>query len=177
MAHTLVLGVTQSGKSTYSKWVCERLTKKGIETAVLNPYRDPGWICSSQHMDPSKLLDLCLTPGRRCVFLEEAGDTLDRDPRYNWFTTVGRHAGNQVWVISQRMESLNPTLRNNCVDAVVFASEIGDTKLIANRYREPRLLRVEKFRPGQFYMVSQFSPLLTGQLNWDRKDFKIEVAK
>lgn len=166
MAHVLVVGCTMSGKSTYAKWVCAGLKKKGIRTLVCNPYFDPEWDCETQFHNAHDLLQVARAEKSCAIFLEEAGDTLKRELCFNWFTCRARHWGHKVWVITQRLQDLNPALRNNCTEAVVFASRQDDCDTLASEYREPLLRDVEKFPKGQFYSVGQFADTLIGQLDF-----------
>lgn len=169
MSHTLILGVTESGKSTYAKWVCSGLRKRGIKTLVLNPYNDPTWEADEISSDPAYVFWYAQRHLHHAIFLEESGDALQRDPLYDWFTCRARHWGHKSFVITQRLQDVRPALRNNCTQAVVFASETMDCRELASRYREPILLNVEKFRPGQCIIASQFADALIGQLDWKNK--------
>lgn len=175
-AHTLVIGVTESGKSTYCKFLCEALTRKGNHTCVLNPFGETDWHCDAQSPDPDTVMAYCHSLGKRSVFLDEAGDSLAREPRFDWFTSGSRHKGNSVYVISQRCNDLTPRLRNNCTELVVFSCEADDAGFLAKKYRDKRIVAAAKFRPGQFFIVSQFRPLLVGELNWQKRQITAKVA-
>ena len=158
-----------SGKSTYAKWVCEGLKKRGIKTAVLNPYLDPDWNADISFDDPWAMLAWAKQNQKYAIFLEESGEVLQREPAFNWFTCRARHWGHKTFVITQRYQDLAPALRNNCTQGVIFAAETMDCRDIASRYREPILLNVEKFQPGQCFIVSQFADTLIGQLDWKKR--------
>lgn len=175
MPHTLIVGVTESGKSTYAKLVCEGLKSRGFPTAVLNPYGDPTWKADFQTANADELLEYCRQPFKKAVFLEEA-DCLAKEPRFNWFTCAGRHAGCQIWVVAQRLQMLSPALRNNCTESVVFCSETVDTQILANRYREPLLAKVGRFRKGQFFILSQFADTRIGLLDFAKRQVYIKVV-
>lgn len=162
--HTLVLGTTGGGKSTYCKWLAEGLRKARKHVVLFNPYNQPGWNYDFASSNPDEVLKYCHQPFPKYVFLEEVS-SLNADEKYDWFTTFSRNCHCQVWVIAQRMtKMISPNLRTNCEEVVLFKSSLSDCRELADEYREPRILRVEKFRVGEFYHISAFKPLQTSRL-------------
>lgn len=173
MAHTLVLGQTGAGKSTYCKWLCKAL-KPTIETIVYNPHSQPGWDCDFQSADPQAIRERVEQVGREgypCVLFLEEASALSKDPQWDWFTTFSRNCGCTCYVIAQRLKMLSPSLRSNCESVILFRSATSDTREIADEYREPALLDVGKIPNGEFYVVRGDAPLMKSHLDFRRKNF------
>ena len=164
--HTIILGMTQSGKSSYGKIICRKLRQAGVMTYVLNPLREQGWRCDLQTADPDQMMAACQASKiKKAVFLDEAGQSLARDPRFNYFCAQSRHDGCSVFAISQRLQMVLPDLRTNTTQAVLFRCWYSEAKTLSDQFNEARLLDAAKFRQGEFFLVSAYRPLRKGMLD------------
>lgn len=170
--HRLVLGTTGSGKSTYCKWTCEALSRSGEKTIVYNPYRQPGWteICTEEYSDLDSTLSACMKNERKHLFLEEAG-TLERDPRWDVFTTYLRNTETHTFVVAQQLTMLRPNLRKQCEEIILFRCALSDGRDLADEYREPALNYIGKFQPLQFFVISHTRGIETSALDFKTKSW------
>ena len=117
MAHNLILGMTESGKTTLAKELCLRLKARGISTLVLDSLSDPGWEADFITENPDEFLSVYFDPNTRycAAFIDEAGDYAGR---YDWAmvksATRGRHWGHMNFYISQRGIQIARTIRDQC---------------------------------------------------------------
>lgn len=170
--HTLVLGTTGAGKSTYAKWLCSALHTNRHHTVVFNPRNQAGWVADFQSANPYEVMKYCqLDIGKqKNVFIEEA-IYLDKDRDLDYFTAYSRNDWCKVWIICQRLKMITPNLRTNCEEVILFKSAVSDCAELADEYREPGLDEIGKFEHGQFYVISAFHPLLVSRLDWKRKNW------
>lgn len=171
--HTLVLGTTGAGKSTYCKWLSHALNKNRKHVVVFNPRNQSGWSADFQSANPYEIRKYCERNNIgewKYVFIEEAS-YLKKDDDLDYFTTYARNDSCKVWIICQRLKMVTPNLRSNCEEVILFKSALSDCAELADEYREPGINEIKKFEPGQFYVISAFHPLLVSQLDWQRKNW------
>lgn len=172
--HRLIIGRPESGKTTICQWWCRALKGK-VHRVVLNPFGDPGWgDVEFQSPDPMAVMDYCRKPFSKAVFLEEAGTSIARDPKFNWLTSGSRHRGNGTWLIAQRRQMLAPNLRENVGEVYLFACSRQDAVLFADLYDDQRILSAAKFGKGEFLVLPNFGSAKHGQLDWTRKNWELK---
>jgi hypothetical protein len=166
--HTLVLGTTGSGKTSYCRWLAAALRKNRHHVVVFNPRMQPGWECDFESPNIAEVKKYCQQPFKKAVFLEEAS-YLNRSAEWDYFTTYARNDGCSCWIIAQKLKMLSPNLRDNCEEVVLFRSTFSDTRELADEFRERSLADVEKFEKGQFFVISGDAPMRESKLDWTKK--------
>ena len=157
MAHTLIIGMTESGKTTLAKKLCENYRKRGISTIVLDPLWD-NWNANFQTSDPNEFMQIVSNPQtQRCaIFIDESAESIGQ---YNkemfWLATRARHYGHNSHFIVQRTKQLSPTVRGQCRFLYMFNSPIVDCKDLANDFNEPRLIGGADLEQGKCYFVQR----------------------
>jgi DNA helicase HerA-like ATPase len=63
MAHSLILGMTESGKTTLAKRLAQHYKSRGIGVIVLDPLNDD-WPCDFKTADPDEFLRVYWIPDR-----------------------------------------------------------------------------------------------------------------
>lgn len=159
MAHSLILGVTESGKTTLSKRIAEQARERGIGVIVLDPLNDPEWPADFRTADKSEFLS-AVWRSRKCfVFVDEAGEMVSHhNPEMMPLTTRGRHWGHNVFLISQRAEQINRTVRDQCARLYMFALAHPDCKTLSKEFNSEELLEGTRLPKGHFFKVGRFSP-------------------
>ena len=140
MSHSLVLGMTESGKTTLAKQLVQTYKAGGIKTIVLDPLHDPKWYADYQTDDPENFLTTLWSSRSCAVFIDEAGDMVGRyDDVMIKTATRGRHWGHSLHYLSQRGTLLNRTVRDQCSHIFLFTSSFEDCKIHANEWNKPAL--------------------------------------
>lgn len=168
MAHSLILGQTESGKTTLAKRLASALHARGEHILILDPLNDPEWPSGDRTFrthDPEVFLAV-LWKSRQChAFIDEAGDMVGRfDETMRKTATSGRHWGHSCYYISQRGAMVDTTVRAQCRHLFLFASSAKDCKVLAEEYNAPELIQVVDFPAGRYFHKARFQPLQTGEL-------------
>lgn len=155
--HVLIVGMTESGKTTLAKALCAQYRKHGVATAVLDPMSDPDWRADFQSRDKEEFRER-MKKSRQCaVFIDESGAMIGQyDAEMFWFATEARHWGHRSHFITQRAVQLSPTVRHQCTRLFLFRVGIKDAKTLAEEYGNDRLAAAAAFPQFEFFAVSRF---------------------
>ncbi len=160
MAHALILGMTESGKTTLAKKLAGIYKNSGFEVLVSDPLSDPSWPTEHRFSDVGQFLD-CFWNSRTCaVFVDEAGDSAGQHDKVMQRTaTRGRHWGHRCHYISQRGTMINRTIRDQCSHLFLFGTALEDCKIHAKEWNRPELLEAAKFKQGDYFHVTRFGDI------------------
>lgn len=155
MAHALILGMTESGKTSLAKQLAANYRAKGFSILVLDPMNDPEWPADYKTTDPDEFLTVFWNSRRCMVFIDESGDAIGRyNKAMERTATKGRHWGHSCHYITQRGAQLSQTVRDQCSHLFLFASSLKDRKLHAEEWNAPVLTqpleRLEYFHTTRF---------------------------
>jgi len=170
MAHSLIVGMTESGKTTLAKILCSRLKKRGILTAVLDPLKDNGWHADFVTDNVEAFNTYCKANKSHVLFIDEGGLTVGRyDTEMQWYATMSRHWGHSCYFISQGVTQLAPIIRQQASKYYVFACGESNTRLIAEECREPDLKECSRIGKGEFFIVSRFENMKRARIEYPTK--------
>lgn len=176
MAHSLILGMTESGKTTCAVRLCHAYYGRGLSQIVLDPMADPRWL-PPNYNDPERAIkrrtgespevfitsdpEIFLTTfwqSKGCmVFIDESGDMVGKyDQAMQKTATKGRHWGHCVHFLSQRGAQVNKTVRDQCSVLFLFSSGRKDAEIHAEEWNQPQLLDAPKLRRGEYFHVMRF---------------------
>lgn len=173
--HSLIVGMTESGKTTLAKYLCKGLAKRGKKTAVLDPLIDVGWETEFQTNNPGEFLALAKKTRESYLFVDEGSVSIGRfNVPMEWLATMSRHWGHSAFFITQGMTQLGPTIRNNCSRLYLFACSKSIARLAAEEFNQPEVISADRLRVGEFFIVSRFDPLRRGSI--DFKKSRINIA-
>lgn len=153
MPHSLIAGMTCTGKSSVAKLLVPRWRKRTwggrpYRIAVLDPVspRGLGWglVDGDCHFaDPDQFILFCKSSiaNPLAIFVDEGAQSLSRGVDYNWLTTQARHWGHESHIISQRATDLHPAIRGNCEWLYLFQTDPNTAKLLALEWNQPTLLQ------------------------------------
>ena len=159
MAHSLILGMTESGKTSLAKALAAQYKKEGLGVLVLDPMHSPDWNADFQTDDPNEFIRVFFASRSCMVFIDEAGESVGRfDKIMERTATKGRHWGHSVHYIAQRGTLVNRTVRDQCKHLFLFCSALEDCKTLARDFNKPELLQAADFPPGQFFRAGRFQP-------------------
>jgi len=169
MSHALVVGMTESGKTTFARGL-SHIYKRGNEPVlVLDELRDPGWAADFITGDPDEFLKVFWSSRGCFVFIDEAGDSVGKyDEAMRKTATRGRHWGHSCYFCVQRGALLSTTVRGQCRHLFLFTSPVEDVKIYAKEWNKPELLTSENLawisQPGHYLHVPRYGDVTRGQL-------------
>lgn len=168
MAHYIIIGMTESGKTTLAKIVCRKTSEKA-KTAVLDPLRSQDWGATFQTDDPDEFLKYLRENKSHVVFVDEGATTIGRfNEEMEWLATQSRHWGHSCFFISQRATQMATTIRHQCSKAYIFAVGSKDAEMFAEEWNEPGLKNLPRIQKGEFYLVSRFGALQKGSIDFEK---------
>lgn len=160
MPHSLILGMTESGKSTLAKRLAAGYVARDIPVLVLDPLFDPGWSCEFQTHDPEYFLDVFWESRSCAVFIDEAGDSVGKyDQAMIQTATRGRHWGHNCHYITQRGAGLARTVRDQCSHLFLFATALADAKIHATEWNNENLKEAHSLARGEYFHCTRFGEL------------------
>jgi len=159
--HTLICGVTLSGKTTLARTLARCADDCGQNVIVFDPVgtntAGGDWPKRSVLFDnEAEFFAYLARPdvGHAHVFIDEAGDLFNASKRENfWLLTRGRHFGLFVYLIAQRPMMLYPTVRNQCGQAYIFRLAHNDLRMIGQDYGFSNLDK-NSLDKGDFLLVT-----------------------
>jgi hypothetical protein len=139
MKHTLICGVTESGKTTLAREIARRMGVREHNMIVFDPVGTAtaggDWPKSAIIFnDIDKFTDYVERDDVRHahVFVDESADVFSHSQKDNhWMLRRGRHKGLQFFLIAQRPKMLPPNVRTQCSICYCFRLALDDLKEIA----------------------------------------------
>lgn len=162
--HTLICGVTMSGKTTLANKFAHELAAQGQTIIVFDPVMTPtaagSWPQNALLFDDeNEFFDYLVKDevNKAHVFIDESGDIFNLSKPWNfWLLTRGRHFGFSVFLIAQRPKMLAPTVRNQCGRAYVFRLARDDLKEIGADFGFSDLQKINLDK-GDFLLLNSGS--------------------
>lgn len=136
--HTLIVGITGSGKSTIAKRMAEKAKRKGKGVLVFDPYLDE----YDAHLITSDLeeFEKYVKANKNCLcIVDEAGEVLERGKRDNWLGTQTRHNGHDLVFICQVATMLSRPVRTSCSQVYAFRQGALSARTMAEEFACPEL--------------------------------------
>ncbi len=148
--HTLILGMSGTGKSALAKQLGTRLRQKGKLILAYNPTKETGYTrkdsfgCIAADYEThnaqefeAKVREVVSSNQHPNVYLivDEAHEFFTRaDCNSEWIATRGRHYGINVIGITQRAAKINVTFRGQCSNVYIFRCNLTDTKFVLDEF-------------------------------------------
>lgn len=165
MAHSLILGMTESGKTTLAKKLAASYRAAGVSVLVLDPLCDPEWGADFQTSDPDEFLEVYWASRSCAVFIDEAGESVGRfDKTMEKTATRGRHWGHSNHYLSQRGAQISRTVRDQCSHIFLFTTALDDSKIHANEWNKPELKTCNALPQGAYFHATRFGKLERGNV-------------
>ena len=161
--HWLIVGMTESGKSTLARALAAEYTKAGHTPIVLDVTRNKQWGAKAIiFTDPDELLAYVQDPKkclRQPIFIEESGLSVGKyDEQFQWLTTFSRHHGMRCHTVAQRAEMVNKTIRSQCTNLAAFGLSIDDAKSYAREFNGQEIMQCATFAPGTYIHKTRYAP-------------------
>lgn len=163
--HTLIIGESLSGKSSFAMIVGKELHRKN-PVYVLDPMMDSRWIKAGFNLerDTDVFLERMTTIKSGTMIIDEAGASLEKDKRYDVFTTTARHYGHTTMICAHRSTQLTSVLRENCGTLVLFSASRESKDILYREWDNP--LIYTKLNRGEFLYFRKFKPALKGRIDF-----------
>ena len=160
MAHGLILGMVESGKTTLAKRIAANLKARGRGVIVLDPLTDPEWKADLVFTDLMEFLDIAKRSRSCFLFIDEAGVNCGQwDTESLWLATQSRHWGHSAFFISQRAQQISKTIREQCRFLYLFACSRSDSKILADEWNRPELEQANTLNQGEYYYAPRFGDI------------------
>lgn len=166
MAHIMILGQTQSGKSVLSKRLAAQYKARGVGVIVHDPIGDPEWNADFQTADFHEFMKV-YNDSRGCaVFFDEAGEACQEYGREMTKTaTRGRHRGHRNHYIAQRGTLILRTMRDQCTELFLFNTGLEDCKIHAAEWNAAEIKEKGQFlKVGEYFHKARMRELKRGNL-------------
>lgn len=160
MAHVLILGMTESGKTTLATELAGAYHKTGFNVIVLDAMRDPRWPGEHVYSDREQFLEV-VTNSRRCmIFVDEAGEAVGQyEKEMFWLATRGRHAGHSCHFVTQRAQQLSPTVRHQTSYLALFNCAASDARLLSDEWNRQELREANSLGKGHYFWTGRYNAL------------------
>ena len=141
--HTLICGVTESGKTTLAHCLADSDDAQKKTVVVYDPVMTPTaageWPENSLiYTDKQKFIRCVARPTNphgTAIYIDEAADLFSQDQKENqWILTRGRHMGYSVTMATQRPKMILPSCRHQCARLFMFRLSQGDAREIGADY-------------------------------------------
>lgn len=166
--HTLILGMTQTGKTSYARAYVAQHAKRGGQSLVYDPIDPAQWENSHATSDIGKFLDLYWKSKNCLCVIDEAlsvGGVHDKDVIET--ATRGRHRGHQNLYLAQRPKGLSPTIRDQCGVLVCFRIGYRDAYELGNDWTRS-VERAADLPLKEFFIVGRDGKIRKYKLNFER---------
>lgn len=163
LGHWLIVGGTQTGKTTLAKELAAQYRAAGIPVVVCDPFKGKDWGANWITSDIDEFLAFAHNP-RVCLkcalFVDEGGMTLGGknkwDSSYYWLTTTSRHHGHVAHIISTKGISVAPVLRESCANLAVFNVHVDYAKELARDFNKDVILKANRLAKGWAIVTGRF---------------------
>ncbi len=157
--HTLILGRTLSGKTTFLKRQIKIYQNAGFNCLVLDSLGDPDWNADFQTKNPAEFIRVAKANRDCMLFIDESGETCGHyDKESFWLATQSRHWGHSSFFASQRAEMIAPTVRTQTAALVLFKITRSDARKLSDEFADDLIKEAVNLEKGQYIYVPPFKP-------------------
>lgn len=165
MAHTCIIGMTESGKTSLARALAQAFRRRRVCTIALDPIGDPSWPVDQLYHEPEPFEKAVRQSRSAMIFVDESGAVIDRhDDRLWWLATRSRHWGHSVFFLAQRAVQVPKTVRDQCSTLYLFAVSQSDADALAEEWACPQLHDAPNLPRGNFILVGRFAEPVDGRV-------------
>jgi hypothetical protein len=150
--HVLILGITQSGKTTLAFKLAAIYKAKGTPILVLDPDKRSEWQADFITDDPEYYLQVVKVNKSCALFIDESGQSIGRySGPMAWLATNARKWGHKSHFIAQRATQIDPLVRGQCTTIFLFKQSVADSKILASEYVCDELQKANTLCQGEYF--------------------------
>jgi thymidylate kinase len=154
--HSLIVGMTESGKTSLAKNIARRLSNHGAPVMVLDILGSRWEGANYTTSDINEFMDY-VKQARDCyIFIDESGEVGKLAKEFYWLATRSRHYGHSVFFITQRSNQMKPIIRAQCRQLFLFCSAKNDCKILYEDFNYAELLEANNLPQGTFFHAQRF---------------------
>jgi hypothetical protein len=151
MPHALCVGVSGCGKTTLMKIIAKKLPRVAVcEYGGKNKIGKTPWGTATvfHTLDIDEMLWFAQHNVSCNLFIDDAGENMERSRDFDFFTTCGRRWGHTVYLIVQRATQVTPNIRTNCETLYCFRQSEYDTQELRKDFpiEFDNAIRLKKFQ-------------------------------
>lgn len=172
--HVLIVGMSESGKTTLAKIMAAEAKRAGLPVGVLDPLGDPDFNADFQTREPGAFLEHARTQKRELLVVDESGSVIGRyNEPMQWLATTSRHFGKSVIFCVQAATQIATVVRDQCTVCYVFRCSYRNRELIADEYDQPELLTQKPLAKGEFVRVPRFGEISRYRLDFAKRRYTL----
>lgn len=171
MAHSLIVGMSESGKTTLAKRKLVPAYKRNhFGIIVLDPLLSQDWQADFITADGAEFLRV-FWQSRNCMaFIDESGEAVGRyNEEMQKTATRGRHHGHCCHYITQGATQLAPVVRDQCRHLFLFCASERNGKLLAEEWGKPELVNCAQLRQFEYIHAVKFGGVANGSFSHSRR--------
>lgn len=155
--HTLVVGITESGKTSLCKKLAAEHIREGYAVLVLSKIWDE-WPKGTLLFDDQEEFLRVFWASEKCmVFIDEGKSTVGRYNDAMIETAVqGRHWGHSCYYAAQRATMMSKDVREQCTQAYIFKQGPTDAKALVEEFAIEGIIEASKLKKGECLWVKKF---------------------
>lgn len=164
--HTLISGISNSGKTYLAKTLCKRFKAQKRLTIVYDIFLD-NWQCDFLTNDAEKFLWTAKHNQNAALFIDESGAAIGRGAdaqKMHWCATMSRHWGHRCFFIMQRITQIEPIIRSQCSEFFCFRGSQNDADLLVKETGETKFEILPKLPQYAFAHYAPFAPFRVQKL-------------
>lgn len=155
--HTLIIGMTESGKTTLGKELCRAYRAAGFSTLVFDAAFNR-WDADYQTGDAGQFFRTAVKARRCMLFIDEAGKAVKWSNREAVdIATMFRHFGHSAHFLGQRPAMIAPSVRYNCARLCLFRVSREDAGDLAAEWGHREIMTAPDLPAGSFLDITRFS--------------------
>lgn len=157
--HSLIVGTTESGKTTLAKKLANKHAGKNFPVIVLTSVWEQWGNGIQVFDDQDEFLATFWAMNRKAfAFIDEGKNFLAKfNDAMELTATQGRQWGWSCYYIAQRATMISPDIRGNCSQLFCFAQGSVDAKTLSEEFVQEGLLEAPNLKKGEFFLVRRFS--------------------
>lgn len=166
--HSLIVGITTSGKTTLAKQMASSYRRKGRPVLVHDVLLSK-WDADFVTDDMSLFMKNAQENHNCMLFIDESSEAIGRYNRETfWLATRSRHQGHVAHFILQRYADINKTVRDQCSRLFTFRISTYDAKCLCDDWANEKLIGASRLDKYVFIYTSRFSQARVYALTLDK---------